>query len=63
MTKENEELFLVTGAHFYAGIVFKNDKVITSAPILKYMSGWSKAEVRRYCDKKQWFFKEVETSK
>ena len=58
----NEELFQVKAPYFYAGIVIENNKVIAQSPILKYMKGWSQAEVQRYCDNKCWDFKKVDTS-
>jgi len=57
-----EELFQVKAPYFCAGIVIKNDKVIAQGPILKYMKGWSQAEVQRYCDNKGWYFNKVGTS-
>ena len=56
-------LLQVTGAHFCAGLCFENGKVARYAPILKYMNNWTEFEVRRYCDKKQWECKTVETAK
>ncbi len=58
----SEELFQIKGLHFCAGIVIKNNKVISQASILKYMRGWSQAEVQRYCDNKRWDFTKVDTS-
>ena len=47
-------LLQVTAPYFCAGVEIKNDKVTTCAPILKYMSGWSEFEVKRYCNNKHW---------
>ena len=58
----NEELFQVKAPYFCAGISIENNKVIAQAPILKYMKGWSRAEVQRYCDNKGWYFEKVDTS-
>jgi hypothetical protein len=37
-----------------AGIVLQNDRVVETAPILRYMKGWSRAHVRQYCRDKNW---------
>lgn len=47
-------LAAIDAPHFYAGIVLKSDIVTEAAPILKYMSGWSRDKVRSYCQRKGW---------
>lgn len=40
----------IVAPHFVAGIV-RGGAV---APIIKYMRGWTLAEIRRYCATKRW---------
>lgn len=47
-------LAAIDAPHFYAGIVLEGDIVTESAPILKYMRGWSRDKVREYCKLKGW---------
>jgi hypothetical protein len=44
----------VEAPHFVAGIILENDTVIHTAPILRYMNGWTRTRVRRYCERKTW---------
>ena len=39
---------------FNAGIVLWDDKVIEAAPIVKFMKGWQRDAVRRYCVRQGW---------
>ena len=39
---------------FTAGIVLFDDKVVETAPIVRYMKGKSRAWVRDYCAKRKW---------
>jgi hypothetical protein len=48
------EMIQITAPHFTAGIVFENDIVIRTAPILSYMRGWSLYKVETYCITKKW---------
>lgn len=45
---------------FTAGILFINNKVAASAPILDYMRGWDGHKVKRYCDEKGWKIERTE---
>ena len=49
-----ETLAVIDAPHFYCGIVLREDKVIETAPIVRYMKGWSRDRVREYCREKQW---------
>ncbi len=49
-----EILAAVDAPHFHAGIVLRADRVVEAAPILKYMTGWSRDRVRSYCAAKGW---------
>lgn len=44
----------IEAPHFVAGIVLKNDVVVIAADILKYMGGWTREQVRNYCNTKGW---------
>lgn len=54
MIDPDETLVRITASHFVAGIIVKNDRVTLSAPILKYMRGWTSDRVRQYCKEKGW---------
>jgi hypothetical protein len=49
-----ETLVCVHSSYFQAGIVLVDDKVTETAPILKYMMGWSREKVRAYVTEKKW---------
>jgi hypothetical protein len=49
-----EILAQIHGANFTAGIVLFDDKVAETAPIVRYMRGWSRGRVRDYCQKHGW---------
>lgn len=51
---ETEILAMIEAPHFFVGIVLRNNRVIEAAPIVKYMKGWTRAQVRDYCVKKDW---------
>ena len=40
----------ISAPHFVAGIVRGGDV----APIIKYMKGWTLAQIRAYCERKRW---------
>lgn len=46
----------IVAPHFVAGVVLSRGKVSRSAPILKYMTGWTRGQVIGYCAKKHWQF-------
>lgn len=41
-------LLQLTAKHFCAGLVIQNDRVTVTAPIIKYMMGWTLARVEQY---------------
>jgi hypothetical protein len=49
-----EILAQILAPHFSAGVVLWDDKVVETAPIVRYMRGWSRERVRNYCKKKDW---------
>lgn len=44
---------------FTAGIVLWDNKVVETAPILGYMKGWWRDQVREYCKTRNWSVKVV----
>lgn len=44
----------VDAPHFVAGIVFDQNTVKRAAPIIKYMTGWSKEKMTTYCEYRGW---------
>lgn len=44
----------IDAPHFCAGIVLHDDRVVEAAPIVDYMKGWTRAQVKEYCAKKGW---------
>lgn len=51
---DNETLITIDSGYFNAGAVLFENKVITVAPIIKYMMGWSIQKIENYCYKKGW---------
>ena len=49
-----EILAAIKAPKFHAGIVLWNDKVVEAAPIVRYMRGWSRKNVREYCKERGW---------
>lgn len=51
-----EVLACIRAAHFTAGVVLWDDKVVEAAPIVGYMKKqkWSRDRVRSYCKDKGW---------
>jgi len=46
------QLIQIISNYFCAGILIENGYVIETAPILKYMKGWTQEKVVRYCQLK-----------
>lgn len=49
----------IKAPHFCAGVELSDNKVVKTAPIVKYMKGWEADRVSSYCDritkkKKKW---------
>lgn len=54
-TKQQREMFIqISSRYFCAGVVLLDGVVIATAPILKYMNGWSLNAVRCYIVRKGW---------
>ena len=52
----------IVAPHFVAGIILSTGRVITAAPILAYMLGWSMSEVVTYCRRRRWQWRIVPSS-
>lgn len=52
--ESDTKILTIRAPHFDAGVAIRKDKVIASAPILKYMRGWSKTRVLEYAAFKNW---------
>lgn len=50
----------VTAPRFVAGLILNDDRVTEAAPILRYMTGWTRARVLSYCRSRRWALTEVE---
>lgn len=49
----------IEAAHFTAGVLVRDDRVVEAAPIVGYMHNWSRSRVEDYCSKKSWEVTEV----
>lgn len=56
-----EVLAQITAPHFSAGLVLVNARVTETAPIIKYMRGWSATRCAAYCAGKGWHIARVTT--
>lgn len=52
-------LIRIVAPHFVAGIVPETGRVVTAAPILRYMTGWTGAQVADYCRAKGWTWERI----
>lgn len=55
-------LLQLTAKHFCAGLIVQNGKVTVTAPIVKYMAGWTLERVREYAAGCGWTVTEVKTT-
>jgi len=53
-------LWRITAPHFCAGIFIWNGTVMDTAPILRYMKGYSPSWIAGYCTRKGWQIEYVE---
>ena len=58
----NSKLIRISSTYFVAGLILDNGIVIKSAPIIKYMIGWSEDKVNSYIIKKGWKKDIIETN-
>lgn len=47
-------LVRITAPHFCAGLEAEGGRVVRTAPILRYMTGWDGRQVAGYCARKHW---------
>ncbi len=47
-------LLQLTAKHFCAGLIVQNGRVTVTAPILRYMAGWTVARVEEYAQAAGW---------
>lgn len=52
--KPGGKLIRIEAPHFVAGLEAGGGKYDRAAPILKYMAGWSEADIKAYIRRKQW---------
>ena len=50
--RDRRSLYRISARHFVAGFEVEEGLVVFSAPILKYMVGWSVVRVVEYCKTK-----------
>jgi hypothetical protein len=52
------EVYSIDGKFFNAGIVIEKvagrEVVMTAAPIIRYMTGWTLEDVKKYVTKRRW---------
>jgi len=51
--------FRIVAPHFVAGGEVRNGVCIRAAPIIGYMLGWTRQEIREYCRIKGWLVKKL----
>ncbi len=47
-------LFRIVAPYFVCGVVVTNEKITRTAPIVKYMLGWSVEKMHQYAKQKRW---------
>jgi hypothetical protein len=47
-------MIIIDAPHFYAAVVLDGERVVRTAPILKYMEGWDYRYVLSYTRRKRW---------
>lgn len=54
-------LYRIETPYFTVGLVVEpvTRRVLSSAPIIRYMNGWTFGQVERYCRKKHWKISKV----
>lgn len=54
MITETDGFAQITAEHMTVGLIFEYGKVAQTAPITKYMVGWTLDQVKHYCNSKKW---------
>ena len=55
--------YQINAPHFCAGVETRGEKIIRTAPILKYMRGWKAERMIDYCREKGWTVVELGNKK
>lgn len=57
-------LYSINAPHFNAGLIVDKDNkiVLSTAPIIKYMRGWSIDKVAKYTERKRWTLTKIDTT-
>lgn len=50
----DESLLAIDAPHFYCGVIVRSGRVIKTAPIVHYLSGWDIDRVQRYAQRRGW---------
>lgn len=50
----DQTVVVIDAPHFYAAIVVRDERVVVSAPILRWTLGKPLADVKAYCRRKGW---------
>jgi len=53
------KFLIIYAPHFVAGLVAVNDKVVNTAPIIKYLKNKNIDEVKAICESKEWLWVEI----
>ncbi len=56
MGRRTDRLIRISAPHFVAGAVVRDGRAARCAPILRYMAGWTVAQIEAYCRSKGWTF-------
>ncbi len=54
LDRHPEILLAIDAPHFYCGVVLQNDRVIRTAPIVRYLRGWNVQRLTRYSQAHGW---------
>ncbi len=49
-----EVLLAIDAPHFYCGVILRDDRVIQTAPIVRYLLGWNAQRLKHYCRGRGW---------
>ncbi len=52
--EDPDVLIAIDAPHFYCGVIVRNGRVIRTAPIVHYLTGWDRDRVQRYAQRRGW---------
>lgn len=59
-SESHNGMLVISSVHFTTAVILGgDDTVIAAAPIVKYMDGWYKEQVQKYCRKKGWRYEYI----